>query len=273
MQFKKAQGLKIPEIGLGTYKLYGKECKKTVIEALDIGYRHIDTAQMYKNESEIGDAIHISSVNREDIFITEKVWHTNLDHDDLLQSVEESLKQLRSHYVDALLIHWPNKQYPLEQTLEAMMVLKDQGKARSIGVSNFPLGLTKKIVEDLRIPIIANQIEFHPFLGQFDMLDFSYDNDFLLMAYSPIAQGKVLENDLLKEIGDAHGKSAAQVSLRWLIEQENVVAIPKASSREHLIENIEIFDFELTDDEFEAIDELEKDRRLVNPTFAPDWNS
>lgn len=273
MQFKTAQGIDVPEIGLGTYRLYGKECKKVVSEALDIGYRHIDTAQMYKNENEIGDAIYSSKIDREDLFITTKVWHTNLDHDDLLQSVEESLKQLRSHYVDALLIHWPNEQYPLEQTLEAMMVLKDQGKAQSIGISNFPMGLTKKVIEDLRIPIFANQVEFHPFIDQFDLLDYTYDNDFLVMAYSPLAQGKVLDNDFLKEIGSNHGKSAAQVSLRWLIEQENVVAIPKASSREHLEENIDIFDFELTDEEFEAIDNLDKNLRIVNPTFAPKWDS
>jgi 2,5-diketo-D-gluconate reductase B len=273
MQFKTFQGIDIPEIGLGTYKLYGKECKRTVSEAIEMGYRHIDTAQIYKNEKEIGDAIYSSNVDREDLFITTKVWHTNLDHDDLLQSVEESLKQLRSNYVDLLLIHWPNKQYALEQTLEAMMVLKDQGKAISIGLSNFPMGLTRKVVEDLRIPIFANQVEFHPFLGQFDLLDYSYDADFAVMAYSPLAQGKVFDNKLLNEIGVEHGKTAAQVSLRWLIEQENVVAIPKASSAEHLSQNIDIFDFELSDEQFEAIDELEKDRRLVNPTFAPDWDS
>lgn len=273
MQFKTVQGIDVPEIGLGTYKLYGKECKRIVSEALGIGYRHIDTAQMYKNENEVGDAIHQSGVDREDLFITTKVWHTNLDHDDVLQTVEESLKQLRSPYVDLLLIHWPNEQYPLEQTLEAMMVLKDQGKAQSIGISNFPMGLTSKVVEDLRIPILANQVEFHPFLGQFDLLDYSYEHEFLVTAYSPLAQGKVINNELLNNIGEEYGKTAAQVSLRWLIEQENVVAIPKASNAEHLKQNIDIFDFELTDDQFEAIDQLDKNKRLVNPTFAPDWDS
>jgi len=180
---------------------------------------------------------------------------------------------MRSHYIDLLLIHWPNSQYPLEQTLEAMLVLKDQGKAMNIGVSNFPVNLTQKVVEDLRIPIFTNQVEFHPFLDQLDLLDYSYDNDFLITAYSPLAQGKVLQNDLLQEIGEEHGKSAAQVSLRWLIEQENVITIPKASSREHLQQNIDIFDFELTDEQFEKIDELDKSMRLVNPTFAPKWNS
>ena len=273
MQYKSVQEVEVPEIGLGTYKLYGKECKRVVSEAIELGYRHIDTAQIYKNEQEVGDAVYSSGVDRKDFFITTKLWHTNLDHDNVLQTAEDSLKALRTPYVDLLLIHWPNSQYPLEQTLEAMMTLKDQGKVLSLGVSNFPMSLAQKVVEDLRIPIFTNQVEFHPFMGQFDLLDYSYDNDFLVTAYSPLAQGKVMENELLKSIGAEYGKTAAQVSLRWLIEQENVVAIPKASSSEHIRENIDIFDFELSDEHFEAIDGLEKNKRLVNPTFAPDWGN
>lgn len=272
MQFKTIQDTDVPEIGLGTYKLYGKECKKTVMKALDIGYRMVDTAQMYKNEAEIGDAIRTSHVDREDIFLTTKVWHTNLDHDDLLQTVEDSLEQLKTSFVDLLLIHWPNKQYPLQKTMEAMLVLRDQGKALNIGVCNFPVALVKEVTEDLQIPIFCNQVEYHPFIEQFDLLDYSYDQNFLLAAYSPLAQGKVFENELLASIAENHNKTAGQISLRWLIEQENVVAIPKASSETHLQENIDIFDFELTDEEFNAIDELEKNVRLVNPSFAPDWN-
>ncbi|MDX1591308.1 MAG: aldo/keto reductase [Balneolaceae bacterium] len=273
MQFKSAQGLDIPEIGLGTYKLYGNECKRVVSEALSMGYRHIDTAQMYKNEQEIGEAIRSSGVEREDIFLATKVWHTNLDHDDVLQTVEDSLRALKTPYVDLLMIHWPNDMYPLEQTLEALLVLRDQGKAQTVGVCNFPKELTKKVVEELRVPIFTNQVEYHPFLSQFDLLDYSYDHDFLITAYSPLAQGQVFGNDVLEEIGESHGKSAGQVSLRWLIEQENVIAIPKASSREHLEENLDIYDFELTDEQFEQIDNLRKDKRLVNPSFAPDWGS
>lgn len=272
MQFKTIQDVDVAEIGLGTYKLYGKECKKTVMNALDIGYRLIDTAQMYKNEAEIGDAIRVSNVDREDIFLTTKVWHTNLEHDDLLQTVEDSLEQLKTPYVDLLLIHWPHKQYSLSKTMEAMLILRDQGKALNIGVSNFPLGLTKEVIEELNIPIFCNQVEYHPFIAQFDLLDYSYENEFMITAYSPLAQGKVFDNELLNEIGTNHNKTAAQISLRWLIEQENVVAIPKATSLKHLEENINIFDFELSDEEFNAIDKLEKATRLVNPSFAPDWN-
>lgn len=272
MNYKSAQGIDVPEIGLGTYKLFGKECKRVVMDALDMGYQHIDTAQMYKNEQDVGDAIHSSHVDREDLFITTKLWHTNLEHDDVLQTAEDSLRQLQTEYVDLLLIHWPNKQYSLKHTLEAMLVLRDQGKAMNIGVSNFPLGMVKQVIEDFRIPIFTNQVEYHPFLEQFGLLDYSYDNDFLITAYSPLAQGKTSDDPVLAEIGAEYGKSPAQIALRWLIEQENVVAIPKASSKEHLQSNLDIYDFELSDEHFERIDELEKNRRLVNPSFAPDWD-
>ncbi|MGF1672027.1 MAG: aldo/keto reductase [Balneolaceae bacterium] len=271
MQFKKIQGVSVPEIGLGTYKLFGKDCKKTVLEALDLGYTHIDTAQMYKNEREIGDAIRMSGVDRDKIFLATKIWHTNLEHDDVLHSVEDSLRELRTPYIDLLLIHWPNPQFPLDKTLEAMLLLRDQGKAMNIGVCNFPVTLLREVIEDYRIPIFTNQVEFHPFLDQFDLLEYSYENDFLITAYSPLAQGKVLEDPLLNKIAGKYDKSPAQIALRWLIEQENVIAIPKASGKNHLQENINIFDFALSDEDFEAIDNLEKNRRLVNPSFAPNW--
>lgn len=272
MVHKSAQGTEIPEIGLGTYKLYGKECKKVVTEALAVGYRHIDTAQVYQNEEEVGDALKQSGIERDELFITTKIWLTNLEHDTVLQTTEESLKALKSPYVDLLLIHWPNPKEPLMQTLEAMLTLKDQGKVLNIGVSNFPLSMTREVIEEYRIPIFTNQVEYHPFLGQFGLLDYSYEHDFLVTAYSPLAQGRVAENELLRNIGNAYGKSAAQVALRWLVEQENVVVIPKSSSTEHLKANIEIYDFELTDEEFEEIDALEKDKRFVNPSFAPKWD-
>lgn len=271
MQYKTIQGIDVPEIGLGTHKLHDRECAKTVRAALDIGYRHIDTAQMYKNEREVGEALKVSNVPREDIFLTTKIWHTNLDSEDVLQTTEQSLRNLDTPYVDLLLIHWPNEQYDLRKTIESMLILRDQGKAINIGVSNFPLSLLKKVNEEIRAPIYCNQVEFHPYLDQLDLLDYSIENDILLTAYSPLAQGKVANDKDLIEIGEKYGKSAAQIALRWLIEQENVVAIPKASSREHLESNIDIFDFYLEDDDFERIDNLTKAKRLVNPSFAPDW--
>lgn len=272
MQYKNVQGIDIPEIGLGTYKLHDRECSNAVRMALDIGYRHIDTAQMYKNEHEIGEALNVSNVPREDIFLTTKIWHTNLEYDDVLQTTEETLGNMDTPYVDLLLIHWPNGQYDLRKTIEAMLVLRDQGKALNIGVSNFPLSMLKKVNEEIRAPIFCNQVEFHPFLDQLDLLDYAIEKDILLTAYSPLAQGKVNESKDLQEIANIYGKTPAQIALRWLIEQQNVVAIPKASTKEHLQENIDIFDFQLSDEHFNRIDQLEKSERLVNPSFAPEWD-
>ncbi len=271
MQYKNIQGIDVPEMGLGTYKLHDRECTKTVRTALEIGYRHIDTAQMYKNEREIGKALSISNVPREDIFLSTKIWHTNLDADDVLQTTEQSLRNLDTPYVDLLLIHWPNEQYDLRKTIESMLVLRDQGKAMNIGVSNFPLDLLKKVNDEIRAPIFCNQVEFHPFIDQLELLDYAIEKDILITAYSPLAQGKVNDHKELKEIAQKYDKTPAQITLRWLIEQENVVAIPKASSEAHLRENIEIFDFYLEDEDFDYIDQLEKATRLVNPTFAPKW--
>jgi 2,5-diketo-D-gluconate reductase B len=272
MKAKVVRGIKVPEVGLGTHRLYSRECTQTVREALDLGYRHIDTAQMYKNEKEIGQAIRKSPVDREDVFLTTKVWHTNLAHDELLQSVEESLQALDTPYVDLLLIHWPPAQVPLERSFEAMMTLRDQGKVSNIGVSNFTVPLLKKSIEEFGVPVFCNQIEFHPFLHPFDILDYSYEHEFLVTAYSPLAQGQVAEHEVLRSIAAEYDKSPAQIAIRWLIEQENVVAIPKATGNEHLRENIDIYDFQLSDEHFEQIDELEGNLRLVNPSFAPVWD-
>ncbi|HKK45238.1 MAG TPA: aldo/keto reductase [Balneolaceae bacterium] len=271
MQYKNIQGMDVPEIGLGTYKLHDRECFRTVRSALEIGYRHIDTAQMYKNEREIGEAMSVSNVPREDLFLSTKIWHTNLDADDVLQTTEESLRYMDTPYVDLLMIHWPNNQYDLRATIESMLVLRDQGKAMNIGVCNFPLPLLKKVNEEIRAPIFCDQVEFHPFIDQLDLLDYAIDNDILITAYSPLAQGKVMDDEDLQEIAEKYGKSPAQISLRWLIEQENVVAIPKASSEEHLKENFDVFDFYLEDEDFDRIDQLQKSTRLVNPSFAPNW--
>ncbi|MFH5831829.1 aldo/keto reductase [Halalkalibaculum sp. DA3122] len=271
MQYKTIQGIDVPEIGLGTHKLHDRECAKVVRMALDLGYRHIDTAQMYKNEREVGEALKISNVPRDDIFLTTKIWHTNLDSEDVLQSTEQSLRNLDTPYVDLLLIHWPNDQYDLRKTIESMLILRDQGKAVNIGVSNFPLDLLKKVNDDIRAPIFCNQVEYHPYLDQLDLLDYAIEKDILLTAYSPLAQGDVIQDEDLIQMAKKYEKSPAQIALRWLIEQENVVAIPKASSREHLEANIDIFDFYLEDEDFDKIDNLNKSKRLVNPSFAPRW--
>jgi 2,5-diketo-D-gluconate reductase B len=238
-----------------------------------MGYRHIDTAQDYKNEREVGNAIRKSHVKRDELFITTKIDWKNLEPDKLLKSAELSLQELDVPYVDLLLIHWPNPEVPLEKTMEAMLSLRDQGKALNIGVSNFPLALLTEAMEEIAAPIFCNQVEYHPLLGQFDLLDYASDKDLLVTAYSPLGQGNLLDNPLLNELGEKYGKTAAQIALRWLVEQEQVVTIPKASSIEHLEQNMDIYDFVLDDDDFYAIDDLDKTQRFIDPDFAPDWDN
>lgn len=273
MQFKTIQGVDVPEIGLGTHRLIGREGANTIKLALNLGYRHIDTAQSYKNEREVGEAIKRSHIDREEIFLTTKVWHTHLEKKDVLKIAEDSLRELDTPYVDLLLIHWPNPNVDIEKTMEAFLSLRDQGKALNIGVANFPMKLLKEVNEELAAPIFCNQVEYHPFLSQFDLLDYTAEYDILFTSYCPLAQAKVMDDPLLQELGEKYGKSPAQIALRWLIEQEQVVAIPKASTEEHLKENIDIFDFVLEDDDFYAIDDIDKSTRITNPDFAPKWDN
>ena len=273
MVTKNIQGIDVPEIGFGTFKLIGKECEQAVKLALNLGYRHNDTAQAYKNEREVGQAIKAAHVKRDELFITTKIWLTNMEPDDVIKSTERSLQDLDVPYLDLLLIHWPNPDVDIEKTIEAMLSIRDQGKALNIGVSNFPMKHLKEVNEELAAPIFCNQVEYHPLLGQFELLEYAADHDLMVTAYSPLGQGEVLTNPLLIELGEKYGKSPAQIALRWLIEQEQVVVIPKASSREHMEANLDIYDFVLDDDDFYAIDELQKDRRIVTPDFAPDWDA
>lgn len=273
MVTKNIQGIDVPEIGLGTFKLIGKECEQTVKLALNIGYRHIDTAQMYKNEREVGLGIKHAHVPREELFITTKLLNTNMEPDDVIKSVEQSLQDLDIPYLDLLLIHWPNPDVEIEQTIEAMLSIRDQGKALNIGVSNFPMKHLKEVNEELAAPIFCNQVEYHPLLGQFDLLDYAAENDLMVTAYSPLAQGEALQEPLIQELAKKYGKSPAQVALRWLVEQEQVIVIPKSTNRQHLEENLDIYDFILEDDDFDAIDELRKDHRIVRPDFEPDWDA
>lgn len=273
MESKIIQEVEVPEIGLGTHQLIGKDCEQIVKMALNMGYRHIDTAQSYKNEREIGNAIKMAHIKRDELFITTKIDLNNMDPEDVIKSAELSLQALDVPYLDLLLIHWPSPSVEIEKTIEAMLSVRDQGKALNIGVCNFPMKLLKEVNEELAAPIFCNQVEYHPFLGQFELLEYAQEQDLMVTAYSPLAQGEVQKNEFLTELGKKYGKSAAQIALRWLIEQENVVAIPKASSEVHLRANMDVYDFQLEDDDFFAIDELEKDRRLVNPDFAPEWDN
>ena len=269
MKHAEIQGIRVPVLGLGTWQMEGKSCERAVEEALDMGYRHVDTAQLYGNEAEVGRALRASEIPREEIFLTTKIWMESLDRASVLRTAGESLRRLDTDYVDLLLIHWPSKTVPLEETLGAFRQLREQGKARSIGVSNFPPSLLRRALEIA--PIVCNQVEFHPYLSQAALLDLARRHDLLLTAYSPLARGEVNQDRTLREIGKRHGKTPSQVTLRWLIQQDHVAAIPKASSPGHLRANLEIFDFVLSDEEMRRISELDRGRRLINPPIAPEW--
>ncbi len=263
MKYITIRGQKIPAIGLGTWQLKGKEGKIAIKTALDLGYRHIDTAQMYNNESEVGEAIADHEIPRDEIFVTTKLDRMNLRYDTVSSSFKESLERLSMDYVDLLLIHWPSETVPLEETLNAMNELRNAGKVEHIGVSNFSVELMKKAQKYSEAPIFCNQVEYHPFYSQKEIISYCQNNEIVCTAYSPLAKGRAINNKTLTEIGKKYGKTAAQITLRWHIQQENVIPIPKASSRRHLKENIDIFNFTLSEKDMGRIFQLEKGMKLI----------
>jgi len=249
------QGTSVPALGLGTWQLTGQTCRETVETALEMGYRHIDTAQAYGNERQVGLGIEAAAVDREDVFLTTKLDGSNRDERSVRRSTRESLNKLGTDYLDLLLIHWPNTPWmaSLSETLGAMNDLVEEGLVRHIGVSNFSPSLLDKARDISADPILTDQVQYHPYWDQRKLLDYCRIHDVLLTAYSPLARGGVLDDPALVQVGNHYGKSPAQVALRWLVQQDGVAAIPKASSREHLEANLAVFDFELTDAEMERI--------------------
>jgi len=267
------QGASIPKLGFGTWKLNDGDAYDGVAAALKTGYRHIDTAQAYGNEAEVGRAIADSGVARDDIFLTTKVWIERFAAGDLEASVKESLSRLKVDNVDLLLLHWPKDDVPLSETLGALNACRDGGMTSHIGVSNFTTTWLGEAVATSKAPLVCNQVECHPFLDQTPVLDAVAKYDMALTAYSPLAQGEVFDNPVMKDIAGAHDKSPAQVSLRWLIQQERVSAIPRSSSADHLASNFEVFDFELSAEEMGRISGLRSENhRIVDPDWAPDWD-
>lgn len=256
-------GTDVPSIGLGTWRQTGETCRTAVRTALDLGYRHVDTAQAYGNERKVGEAIRDSDVDREDVFVTTKLGRGNRDYDGVLRSTEESCLKLDTDYVDLLLIHWPALTTPLRETLAAMDELVDSGTVRHIGVSNFDLERLHRARELSDHDILTDQVQYNPYWSQTELLDYCRIHDVLVTAYSPLAHGGVLGDPILEAIGDRYDKTAAQVALRWLLQQPNVVTVPKATSREHLAANIDVFDFELTADEMERISQPSKSKALL----------
>ena len=271
MKYVHAKGARIPCLGLGTWELRGTEAQRITEAALDLGYTHVDTAQMYGNEEEIGKAIARSGIDRDKLFVTTKVWWENLSPAAFARSVEGSLSKLGLQHVDLLLIHWPHPDLELAVYLDELMEMEQQGLTRFIGISNFTPELIEQAV-NLCPDLINNQVEYHPFLDQSAVLRTCRRHGLSLTAYSPIARGKVLQNDTIRQCAENHGKTPVQVTLRWHVQQADVIAIPKTSHAGRLAENLDIFDFELTGEEMEAISRLgTAETRLVDPEFAPDW--
>jgi len=257
MKYVTVEGVDVPALGFGTWPMKGEACRSAVRTALEHGYRHIDTAQMYENETAVGRAIAESEVPREDVFLVTKLLSGNLAHDDVLRTTRASLDRLDTDVVDLLLIHSPSRSVPIEESIGAMNRLQADGLVEHIGVSNFSVSQLEAAMDASETPILTDQVEYHPFTSQGDLLEFCLDHGVVLTAYSPLARGRVVGNETLEGIGERYGKTAAQVALRWLVQQELVAAIPKASTSEHIRENIELFDFELTDDEMERIFDLQ----------------
>jgi diketogulonate reductase-like aldo/keto reductase len=263
-----AKGARIPLIGLGTWELRGRTCARLVEQALRFGYRHIDTAEIYDNEREVGEGVHASGVARGEVFLTTKVWPAHFAPRELERAARESLARLRLSEVDLLLLHWPNPQIPLAETLGALCKVKRDGLTRHIGVSNFTVAQIEQAVQAASEPLVCDQVECHPFLDQSKVIAACRSHDMAVVAYSPIARGAAGKDEVLARIGAAHKKTAAQVCLRFLVQQ-NIVVIPRTSKLERLSENAAIFDFKLSEQEMAEIAALaHRDGRVVDWAYS-----
>jgi 2,5-diketo-D-gluconate reductase B len=260
----------IPKLGFGTWRLDGRDCEEGVTDALAAGYRHVDTAAMYHNEEEVGRGLSASGVDRGEVWLTTKVWPDDLAPDRVRASLERSLRALGTGYVDLYMIHWPNPRVPLAATLATMTDLRDEGLTREIGVSNFTSAQFREALD--LAPVIVNQVEYHPFLDQSAVLEVCRERDAELTAYRPLVKGAAMDDPVIGEIASAHGATPAQVTLAWVIGQERVSAVPKASSPEHRRENLAALELELSAAERARIDALPKDRRAVDTQWSPDWD-
>lgn len=258
-------GGRIPQIGLGTWLLRGGECERVVGRAFELGYRHVDTAEMYGNEEAIGRVVRSSGLGRAELFLISKAWYDHLRQDDLVRACEGSLERLGVDYLDLYLVHWPNRYVPIGETVSAFQRLQEDGRIRDWGVSNFTIRHLEKTLQH-GTPSI-NQVEMHPRLRQSELDRYCSDHEILITAYSPLAHGEIVHEEVLQEIGRAHDKTAGQVALRWLLQRGHVV-IPKSRCEEHLENNLDVLDFELTAEDIDRIDGLDRGERQVAPGFA-----
>jgi diketogulonate reductase-like aldo/keto reductase len=264
--FKLKNENEIPALGLGTWKLVGKLCEEIVEKALEVGYRHIDTAEIYGNQQDIGNVISKNLVKRKELFITSKVWSSELSKDETIDSCKKTLEALQTDYLDLLLIHWPSKAVPVTQTLGAMELLRQEKLIKNYGVSNFTI---KELEETKGFEVVINQVEFHPSLNQQKLKEYCDKEKIVVTAYSPLGQGYDLKLPEVKRISGKHKVSTAQVVLNWLL-QKGIVAIPKSGDKKHLRDNFKALDWKLNEDDMEVLDSLHEGRRLVNPGFFDD---
>ncbi len=257
-QYVTVQGEQVPAIGFGTWQIQGKACFEAVLDALSVGYRHVDTAAMYGNEREVGRALRESATAREEIFLTTKIWPDDFAPADAPRAAEACLSRLDVNYVDLLLLHWPSSRIPVRETLSALRPLKEQGRIRHLGLSNYAPEQVKEAAAE--VSIFCNQIPFDPYHDPSALLDQARAMDYLLTAYSPLGRGRVVSDPTLEEVGRHHEKSPAQVALRWLIQHDKVAAIPKAADADRRRSNFDLFDFELSAEEMRQIATLAKSR-------------
>ncbi|HEY6602805.1 MAG TPA: aldo/keto reductase [Xanthobacteraceae bacterium] len=276
MNVVEANGAKVPAIGLGTMTLMDAVCVEAVETAIRLGYRHIDTAERYRNETKVGEGLRrglrAAGLAREEVFVTTKVFHDRLAAADFERSLEQSLRDLELSWVDLLLIHWPTPKVPLKETLDVLCKAKRDGRAKHVGVANFTTSLLQHAVKLASEPLVTNQIEVHPFIDQDKVLAACRAHGLAVTAYCPLARGQVPGNDVLARIGKAHGKTSAQIALRYLV-QHGIIPIPRTSNPDHLAANLAIFDFTLSDVAMTEIAGLKQTGlRVVNPPHAPRWD-
>lgn len=264
----------LPTFGLGTFRLKDQQVIDSVTMALELGYRHIDTAQIYGNEAEVGQAIAASGIPRQDLYITTKIWTDNLAGNALIPSLKQSLSKLKTDYVDLTLIHWPSPddEIQVSEYMSALLEAKAQGLTREIGISNFTIKHMQQALETVGAEQIAtNQVEIHPYLQNHKVIEFAHENGLQLTAYMPLAYGKVMDDPVLQRIASTHNTTPALVSLAWLLQQGFAV-IPSSTKRNNLESNLQAMNLKLSESEMAEIAQLDRGERLANPGFAPNWD-
>lgn len=263
--------LAMPKLGLGTYQMQGAACQAAVESALALGYRHIDTGQMYGNEAAVGAGIAASGVPRAEIFLTGKVCHALATPDEARASLDASLDRLQTDYLDLCLLHWPRKGLDIPGILEMLMQAQEAGRTQRIGVANFTIPLLQMAASEVGAPLFCNQVEYHVLLDQTRLLSWLRAKNMMLVAYVPLARGRLVSHPALTAIGARHGATAAQVALKWLLDQDGVAAIPKAAREASQRDNLGALDLTLADADRAVIAGLPKDQRVVDPPHAPQW--